>query len=374
MDNQPDSDRPLHFVAFDNRTLRASLRTITAWIALAAVAYWIVMSNAHFLFLLLMSFLIAIAMEPAIRRLTQRGMRRGLATSIVLGGVIVIVIAFLAAFGGILFSQAASLVTELPYAVTQIVEWLNSSFSLKLDANKIVSSLNVSPSQIASWASSVAGGVLGIVTAVVGGIFQFLTMLLFTFYIAADGPRLRRTIGSWLNPRAQSIFVTTWDIAVAKTGGFVASKVVMAALSTAAHAAFFALIGLPYWLPLALITGIVSQFVPTVGTYIGIVVPILFAVISNDPIDAVWILIFASIYQQIENYLISPRISKITMKIHPAVAFGSVIVFANIFGPMGAIIAIPLAAAIVAVIDTYGNRYDLIPELTLDEILEELAE
>ncbi len=374
MDNQPDSDRPLHFVAFDNRTLRASLRTITAWIALAAVAYWIVMSNAHFLFLLLMSFLIAIAMEPAIRRLTQRGMRRGLATSIVLGGVIVIVIAFLAAFGGILFSQAASLVTELPYAVTHIVEWLNSSFSLKLDANKIVSSLNVSPSQIASWASSVAGGVLGIVTAVVGGIFQFLTMLLFTFYIAADGPRLRRTIGSWLNPRAQSIFVTTWDIAVAKTGGFVASKVVMAALSTAAHAAFFALIGLPYWLPLALITGIVSQFVPTVGTYIGIVVPILFAVISNDPIDAVWILIFASIYQQIENYLISPRISKITMKIHPAVAFGSVIVFANIFGPMGAIIAIPLAAAIVAVIDTYGNRYDLIPELTLDEILEELAE
>jgi len=374
MDNQPDSDRPLHFVAFDNRTLRASLRTITAWIALAAVAYWIVMSNAHFLFLLLMSFLIAIAMEPAIRRLTQRGMRRGLATSIVLGGVIVIVIAFLAAFGGILFSQAASLVTELPYAVTHIVEWLNSSFSLKLDANKIVSSLNVSPSQIASWASSVAGGVLGIVSAVVGGIFQFLTMLLFTFYIAADGPRLRRTIGSWLNPRAQSIFVTTWDIAVAKTGGFVASKVVMAALSTAAHAAFFALIGLPYWLPLALITGIVSQFVPTVGTYIGIVVPILFAVISNATIDAVWILIFASIYQQIENYLISPRISKITMKIHPAVAFGSVIVFANIFGPMGAIIAIPLAAAIVAVIDTYGNRYDLIPELTLDEILEELAE
>jgi predicted PurR-regulated permease PerM len=61
-----------------------------------------------------------------------------------------------------------------------------------------------------------------------------------------------------------------------------------------------------------------------------------------------------------------------TMNIHPAIAFGSVIVFANLFGPLGAIISIPLAAVIVAAIDTYGNRYELIPQLRQTEAREEL--
>lgn len=374
MEPDPQSDRPVNLVALDNRSLRATLRTLTLWGSLIAVSYWILTQNFGFIFLVLLSWLLAIAMDPGIKRLTDRGWRRGSATGVVLAGLLLTIALFLAAFGSILFSQAQSLVNELPSAITQIVDWINQTFTMTLDPQSIINSLNVSPSQIATWAGTVAGGVMGLLTTILGGLFQFLTILLFSFYLAADGPRLRRTIGSWLKPRAQEVFVTTWDIAVQKTGGFVASKVVMAAISSTAHGIFFAIIGLPFWLPLALITGIVSQFIPTVGTYIGIMIPILFALISSNPMNAVWIAIFATVYQQVENYVISPRISKITMKIHPAVAFGSVIVFANLFGPMGALIAIPLAAAIVAVIETYGSRYDLIPELTEDQILDELTD
>jgi len=374
MEQDPQSEQLMKFVALDHRSLRASLRTITIWGTLVALTYWIITQNFGFLFLVLLSWLLAIAMDPGIKRLTRRGLRRGTATGIVLAGLLLAIALFLAAFGGMLFSQAQSLVNELPTAITQIVDWINSTFNMTLDPQSIIDSLNVSPSQIATWAGSVAGGVMGLLTTILGGLFQFLTILLFAFYLAADGPRLRRTIGSWLKPHAQEVFVTTWDIAVAKTGGFVASKVVMAAMSATAHGIVFAIIGLPFWLPLALITGIVSQFIPTVGTYIGITIPILFALISPQPINALWIAIFATIYQQIENYVISPRISNITMKIHPAVAFGSVIVFANLFGAMGALIAIPLAAAIVAVIDTYGSRYDLIPQLSDNEIIDELTD
>ncbi len=374
MEQDPQSDHPMKFVALDHRSLRATLRTLTIWGSLVAAAYWIITQNFGFIFLVLLSWLLAIAMDPGIKRLTRRGWRRGTATGVVLAGLLLTIALFLAAFGGMLFSQAQSLVNELPTAITQIVDWLNQTFNMTLDPQSIIDSLNVSPSQIANWAGTVAGGVMGLLTTILGGLFQFLTILLFSFYLAADGPRLRRTIGSWLKPHAQEVFVTTWDIAVEKTGGFVASKVVMAALSSTAHGIVFAIIGLPYWLPLALITGIVSQFIPTVGTYIGIMIPILFALISPDPINAVWIALFATVYQQVENYVISPRISNITMKIHPAVAFGSVIVFANLFGAMGALIAIPLAAAIVAVIETYGSRYDLIPQLREDEIMDELTD
>ena len=85
--------------------------------------------------------------------------------------------------------------------------------------------------------------------------------------------------------------------------------------------------------------------------------------VVNDPFDGLLVIVFVTIYQQIENYLFTPRVSSLTMDIHPAVAFASVIVFASFFGPVGALIGVPIAAAVIALIQTYGKRYELIPEL-----------
>ena len=158
------------------------------------------------------------------------------------------------------------------------------------------------------------------------------------------------------------MFVTVWDIAVTKTGGFVVSKVILATLSSLAHSIAFFVIGVPYWLPMGVFAGVVSQFIPTIGTYIGIIVPATFAAFEQ-PIDVVWIVAFATLYQQLENYVFTPRVSRVTMDIHPALALGSVFLGVALFGPIGAIIGIPLAAAALAVMDTYGKRRELIPEL-----------
>ena len=128
-------------------------------------------------------------------------------------------------------------------------------------------------------------------------------------------------------------------------------------------AVFFILIGLDYWLPLALWMGMISQFIPTVGTYLAIALPGLIAILSDQPLDAVWVIIFATVYQQIENYYFAPRISARTMDIHPAMAFGSVIIGATLFGPIGALIGIPVAATVIAFVQAYTRRYNLIPEL-----------
>ena len=321
--------------------------------------------------MLVLAWLFAIAMDPAIRRLTERNWSRSRATSVVMTLVLLASAAFVGLFGGVLFSQLSSLISSLPNLVTDIVDWLNNTLSLDLDPTTIIDKLNVSSSQITTLASNFAGGIVGILSGIIGGIFQILTTLLFAYYLAAEGPRVRRIIGSWMNPAAQEVFVTTWDVTVQKTGGFVVSKFMMAALSTTAHAIFFAVIGVPYWLPMAIITGITSQFIPTIGTYLGILIPMLFTLFS-EPVDALFIAVFATLYQQFENYFISPRISERTMDVHPAIAFGSVIVFANLFGAMGAVVSIPLAAALVSLIDTYGHRYELIPALRSVE--EEFAE
>ena len=359
---------PPHVAGFNRPEIKWVLRTLTIFIAMATLGYWIFSENIKFILLLAVSLLFAIAMEPAVSYLANRGWRRGAATGLVMLGIFLLSIGFLTLFGGILFSQASSLISNLPVTVGNLTEWINRTFNQELDPNTIINQLNIQPSQIAGAAGNFAGGVVGIVSGIVGALFQVLTLALFVFYFSADAPRLRREIGSMMNPRAQHILDTTWDITVKKTGGYVISKVIMAAASATAHAIFFSLVGVPYWLPLAIITGITSQFIPTIGTYLGILIPVLF-VVFKEPQLALYIIIFAALYQQLENYLISPRLSQITMNIHPAIAFGSVIVFANLFGVVGAVVSVPIAAALVALFDTYGKRYELIPELASGNLL-----
>ena len=347
---------------FDKKSVKWALRTIALFVFAAMLFLWILEKNRSFILLLSIALLFAIAMEPPVAALAKRGWRRGAATGLVLFGVLISGVAFLGLFGGILFSQASSLISDLPTIVTDLTSWVNSTFKQNLDPATIINQLNINQSQVTQWATHVAGGIFGVLSSVVGGVFQLLTFSLFAFYLSADGPRLKRVVGSWMQPAGQHVLVTIWDITVRKTGGFVVSIVIIALASATAHSLFFAAIGLPYWLPLGLITGITSQFIPTVGTYLGILIPVLFAAFTN-PIDALFIAIFATVYQQFENYLLSPRLSKITMDIHPAIAFGSVIIFANLFGAIGAIVSIPLAAALVSIFNNYGMRYELIPEL-----------
>jgi predicted PurR-regulated permease PerM len=193
-------------------------------------------------------------------------------------------------------------------------------------------------------------------------LFSFATILVFSFYFSAAAPKIKRLIASWLPQDRQLVFINVWDISVRKAGGFVISRLALAVIASAAHAFFFWIIDVPYWLPMGIFAGFVSQFIPTVGTYIGIIVPMLFAAF-NDPWDPLWIVIFATIYQQIENYILTPRVSTATMDINSGVALGAVFVGAALFGPIGAVIGIPLVAIIIAVVETYGRRYELHPDL-----------
>lgn len=362
------SDRPVNASGLDKAGIKWVLRTLIIFGAMATIGFWIFSQNLSFILLLAVSLLIAIAIEPPVSALANRGWRRGAATGLVMFGIFLTLTGFLALFGGILFSQATLLITNLPETVASLTDWVNRTFNQQLDPNTIINQLNIQPDQLAGAAGDFAGGVVGVISGIVGALFQTLTLTLFIFYFSADAPRLRRQIGSMMNSSAQQVLDTTWDITVKKTGGYVISKLIMAVTGGTAHAIFFSIIGVPYWLPLAIITGVTSQFIPTIGTYLGILIPVLF-VVFTDPQLALYIIIFAALYQQLENYLISPRLSKITMDIHPAIAFGSVIVFANLFGVVGAFVSVPIAAAMVALLDTYGKRYELISELKDDDLL-----
>ena len=139
------------------------------------------------------------------------------------------------------------------------------------------------------------------------------------------------------------------------------SRLLLALLSSLLTGAFLWFLGVPYWLPLAIWTGLVSQFIPTVGTYLAIAVPALIA-LAQQPLDALWVVAFGVVYQQVENYFFAPRITSRTVEIHPAVAFGAVVAGAALFGPLGALVSVPVVAAIEALAQTYGHRYEFVAQ------------
>jgi len=354
-----DAQQPV-LVAADSRWLRKALAmVIVAILALQVINHaWERLGG--FLFNLLLAWLIAISFDPIVSNLTHRGLRRGVSTAIVAASTLALLGLFIALFGGVLATQTVELVTALPALVLDIVAWVNQTFNADIDPERLLDNLNLSAEEATDIAGSLAGGILAVFVGVVGAVFDFVTILVFSFYFSADSPRIKRWIASWLKPARQVVFIKVWDISVSKAGGFVISKLALATLSAAFHSLFFFIIDIPFWLPMGIFAGVVSQFIPTIGTYIGVALPALFAVFE-EPIDVLWIVIFATVYQQIENYVFTPRISTKTMDINSGVALASVFVGAALFGPIGAIIGIPLAAIIIAVFEAYGQRYEVHP-------------
>ncbi len=322
-------------------------------------AIWLIQSLRGFLGLVFLAWLFSISAEPVVDRLARRGMRRGLATGLVMTGLFAFLVAFVVVFGALLVTQLTDLVTGLPTVVSDVVDWANGVFGTTFRPEDINDSLQLTPERTQQLAQDLAPGVVGIIASLFGLLFQAFTLALLAFYMSAEGPKLRRTVSSWFPPRHQPVIYTVWEIAVDKTGSYVVSKLILSVVSTFFTGIFLWVLGVPFWLPLAIWTGFVSQFIPTVGTYIAIAVPSLIA-LADRPLNALWVALFGIAYQQVENYIFSPQLTSRTLAIHPAVAFGAVIVGATLFGPFGAVVSVPVVAAIQSVIETYGHRYELV--------------
>ncbi len=317
---------------------------------------WLIRELRGLLLILLVSLFLALALEPAVNYLGRRGWRRGVATGLVFLGLVVAIAGFVAAISVLVVDQVSSFADEADSYGDQIEDYARDWFDADIDVDEAIDDLTDEDGPLREFAENNAAD---IATAVLGGVFQAFTVALFTFYLVADGPRLRRAICSILRPERQREVLRAWELAIDKTGGYIYSRALLALLSATATWIALTIIGVPYALALALWVGIISQFIPVVGTYIGGALPVVIAGL-HEPVDIIWTLAFIIVYQQIENYLFAPRITAHTMEMHPAVAFGTVIAGAALIGPVGAVLALPAAAVGQAFVSTYVQRHDVV--------------
>lgn len=322
---------------------------------------FVVEDGGGVIFTVLMSWFFALAMAPAVDRLSKH-MKRGLATLIVMVSVGLFLVAFFAAFGALLVDQIIEIVESIPDLAAQGLAWFNQTFGQSYSTEELLAQINLDQDALRRIAADAAKGIFGFAVSLIGGVFGLFTFALIAFYLSADGPRLRRYLATMLPQQSQSVFLNVWDITAEKTGRYVAARAILAAVNSFFSGIVFAVIGLPYWLPLALWTGIVAQFVPTIGTYISIILPVIVGLLSGNPWLGVIVLVYALIYQQIENLTIEPRISAKAVDVHPAYGFVAVLLGASLFGVAGALLAVPVGAMALALFQIYVKRHDLVEE------------
>ncbi len=311
------------------------------------------------LMLLLVSLFLSLAIEPGVNRLARRGWKRGSATAVILVGVVVAGIVFVVAIATLVGQQIADVLGDSGKTITRAVNFLNDTFGSHIDAKEVIKSINDEDGAVQKFIRSQQGRAVDLSVAALGFIVQALSVLLFTFYLVADGPKMRRAICSRLPAERQRRVLNGWELAIDKTGGYLYSRALLAGLSAVAHWVILQALGTQAPVALALWVGIVSQFLPVVGTYIAGALPVIIMFIDS-PFKALIVLIFVILYQQVENYLLLPRITARTMDLHPAIAFGSAIAGAAVLGAVGAVLAIPAAAMLQAVLSSAGERHEVV--------------
>ncbi len=342
------------------------------WVPRAIVLFWLAFLGAlvarelfhqlsNFLLLVLIAIFLALAIEPGVNRLAKRGWRRGTGTLLIIFGVITFTGVFLGAVGTLVGSQIADVLKNSEMYVNDTVDFVNSTFNTNIDPAEVNASIADPDGSVQKFIRNQQGKVISLSVDALGASLQVLTIVLFTFYLVADGPRLRRVICSRLPEDTQRAVLRTWELAIMKTGGYLYSRALLALVSAFFHWIAFQAIGTPAPIAMALWVGIVSQFLPVVGTYLAGVLPLLLT-FFDSPVKALLVVTFVVVYQQIENYLISPRITARTLQVHAAVAFGSAIVGGAILGPVGAVLALPAAAMIQALVGSWGPRHAVIDD------------
>jgi predicted PurR-regulated permease PerM len=340
---------------------------LALWLVTAfGLALWLFVRLQNLIMLLLISLFLALALEPAVNWLHRRRWPRGPATGTVMLLVVALTVMFLSLLGSMLFSQVLAFVSEVPAMIRAALDWVNATFDTSYSPTTLLNEISSASGLVEQYASGIANNVWGAGTTVLVLLFNALTIALFTFYLCADGPRFRRVICSVLPPRTQREVLRAWEIAISKTGGYLYSRALLALVCAGAHYVALIVLDVPFAFALALWIGVLSQFIPTVGTYIGGAVPVLVALLEG-PWTAVWVLVFVIVYQQFENYLLQPRITARTLDMHPAVAFGSVLAGVAILGAPGALLALPMGASLQAFLGTYIRRYEVAEHPLLSE-------
>ena len=307
------------------------------------LAYVLVQAVAHarsVLVLIVVSMFLAVGLNPAVEALMRRGLRRPYAVTVVFIAVIAAFVGFGFAVVPPLVEQSTEFTRNAPALLQELlrsrtIRNLDDQYGIIEKAQDYVSSGDLG--------TRAFGGILGLGRIVVGAVFSAFSVLILTLYFLAGLPSIKRQ-AYLLAPASRRQRVSLLgDEILTSIGSFVSGILSVALLAGLSSFVFLTVVGAPYALPLALLVAI-TDLIPMVGATIGAVVVTLVAFTDSVAVG-VSCIVFYVVYQQVENYLVYPRVMRRSVDVPAPVTVMAALLGATLLGVVGALLAIPLAAA-----------------------------
>jgi predicted PurR-regulated permease PerM len=304
-------------------------------IAIAGALVWLLIHTWNVLLLVLISLMLVATFNPLVGHL-QRRSSRSWALGLVITGFLVLLASPVGLIGPMLLEQCVNLAQNMPRNA--------SALQAILAAHGMHVNLQDQVQRAAGMAAEQLPHVVGEVAIVIGHLVDILTIVILTIYLLIEGPEVAEKLLSLLPPgRRPGVQQLTADLGV-QIGGYVRGQIILSSMAGVYFLLLLVICGIPNALALALIAAL-ADAIPIVGLLIALV-PSSLAALAVSPGTAGTVVLFYLLYHQIEANIISPRIFGNTLGLSVSVIVVAIAIGVQLLGVLGAVLALPAAAAI----------------------------
>jgi len=309
-------------------------------VLLALVIGLAIADTRQVLVLILVAAFLAVGLDPLVTWLTGKGLRRGHAVLVVVFLVVILLAGFIAAIAPPIASQTKDLVHQGP------------SYVQRLDKNPTIARFDahyhvvrkVQERARTGFSISALGGVFGVGKAILSALASLLTVVILMIYFLANLPEIKGLVYRAVPRTRRARVGLLVDEMLARVGGYVLGNLATSLVAGVSSFLWLIAWGIPYPVALAVFVA-VTDLIPLIGATIGAVIVTIVA-LFHGLVPGIATVVFFAVYQQFENYILQPRVMRRTVDVAPLVTVLAALVGAALLGILGALIAVPFAAAI----------------------------
>ena len=350
---------------------------------LLLLVWWLANLAGHVLFLFLVAALVALLLDPLVRGLQRVRLPRGLA-------VAVVYLAFAAALGLVIFLIAIAVVSQTKTAATRFNDYFthphapSGQTSAYLDVNRLQHWLDTHhlrsikiEAQGHRWVKQIQRRDVGkythrIVNVVEGAaisigtvLFELVVLIVVSIYMLLDLQRLARRIDRRFPPRPgeQSLVRSVESALVAYVRGQIALSLIIGTSAGVGLWVLGAVGALPHGQQYALLFGAwvaLTEVIPYLGPWLGAIPPVIYALVVH-PLSAVWVILLFLGIHQIEGHVVVPNVMGNALRLHPLLVIFGLAAGAEVYGLVGALVALPVLAVGRAIWEFFADRVTLEP-------------
>jgi predicted PurR-regulated permease PerM len=346
------------------------LKQIMWWtlgVLLVGGFFWLLLHFLDVVLLVLAAIILSTGLTPVIKRLEAVGLPKPAGMLIIFGGLTLLAILFIWFALPPVLDQGAAIISALSDGYSLLLEQLHRMPNIYIHRLLValppdLPTLLQATGQAAEEATQADGtAMFDQLQRLAIAVFPVIAVILLAIYWTLEKERIRQA-ALLLVPIKRRGEVRELLLEIdTKVGGYLMGQGLLSlSIGTLALIAYM-LIGLPNALLLALFAGLMEA-VPLIGPFIGAIPAILIA-LTISPTSALWVVLSTAIIQQIENNLLVPRVMKRTVGVSPLVTLLALIGFGSLFGILGALIALPLAAVIQLILERYVLPTDAVPQM-----------